>query len=61
MAHYNVFNPSPQDLEDAIKERHEKEDYYYKALAEAQEKLYHMMVENSQEEIIIKPHEQKLL
>ena len=52
MAHYNVFNPSSQDLEDAIKERHEKEDYYYKALAEAQEKLYDMMVENSQEEII---------
>ena len=44
MAYYNVFNPSPQDLEDTIKERYEKEDYYYKALAEAQEKLYKMVV-----------------
>ena len=44
---YNVFNPSPQDLEDAIKEIYRKEDEYYKMLEEEQEKLYNMMLEKN--------------
>jgi endonuclease V-like protein UPF0215 family len=37
----NINNPSMQDLEDAMKEKFDKEDAYWKALEKAQEEAYY--------------------
>ena len=41
----NINNPSMQDLEDAMKEKFEKEDACWKALEKAQEEAYYKAME----------------